>query len=345
MLVAVGGHCPPYDMNENKINIALERAIDFLQRNQLPYGEFRTYRSPDKGMTSNCIFDSSLFITALVLYSLSFVPESQVREIKQKAAQFLASEAEKGGVWRYWSSRNPNHKRLPPDVDDTACVASALRNHYSPLLYKLLFGSNTQLILNNRNKQGLFYTWLGSPPARNDVDSLVNANVLSYLGDSEETKAVSDYLNQIVLKDQEEGSYLHYLNNLTLYYFISRAYFEGVSSLKASQDAIITKTISRQEENSAFDSDMNRALAICTLLNYQYNDMAVLDYGINSLLEGQREDGSWSKAALYNGYFWAEDEGENGNWQPGYWGSEELTIAFCLEALGKYKLSCSNNHV
>lgn len=219
--------------------------------------------------------------------------------LKQKAAQFLA--------WRYWSSRNPNHKRLPPDVDDTACVASALRNHYSPLLYQLLFGSNTQLILNNRNKQGLFYTWLGIPQERNDVDSVVNANVLSYLGDSEETQAVSDYLNQILLKDQEEESYLYYLNNLTLYYFISRAYFEGVSSLKASQDAIITKTMS--QEDSAFDSDMNRAMAICTLLNYQYNDMAVLEPRINRLLESQGEDGSWSKAALDNGCFWAEDEG------------------------------------
>ncbi len=83
--------------------------------------------------------------------------------LKQKAAQFLA--------WRYWSSRNPNHKRLPPDINDTACVASALKNHY----YKLLFSSNTQRILKNRNEQGLFYTWLGRLPARNDVDSVVNA--------------------------------------------------------------------------------------------------------------------------------------------------------------------------
>ena len=314
-------------VDKNQINIALDQGIDFLKRNQLPYGEFRTYRSPDKGMTSNCIFDSSPFVTALILYALRFVPEFQVRESKQKAAQFLASEAEKGGVWRYWSSRNPNHKRLPPDVDVTACVASALRNHYSPLLYTLLFGSNTQRILNNHNEQGLFYTWLESPPARNDVDSVVNANVLFYLGDSEETQAVSDYLNQIVLKDQEEGTYPYYLNNLTLYYFISRAYFEGVSSLKPSQDAIITQTISRQE-----NGDLNRAMAISTLLNYQDNDMAFVKPGINRLLSSQGEDGSWSKAALYKGYCWAEDEGKNGHWQPGYWGSEELTTAFCLES-------------
>lgn len=326
-------------VDENQINIALERGIDFLKQNQLPYGEFRTYLSLDKGMTSST-FDSSPFVTALVLYALRFVPESQVRGIKQKAAQFLASEAEKGEVWRYCSSRNPNHKRLPPDLDCIACVASALRNHYSPLLYKLLFGSNTQLILNNRNEQGLFYTWLGSLPAGNDVDSVVNANVLFYLDDSKKTQAVSDYLNQIVLKDQEEGSYPYYLNNLTLHYFISRAYVEGVSSLKPSQDAIITKTISRQE-----NGDMNRAMAICTLLNYQYNDTAFVDPEINRLLASQGEDGSWSKAAFYRGCFWSEDEGKNGHWQPCYWGSEELTTAFCLEALGKYKLSYSSNNV
>lgn len=321
-----------------KIDVAISKALNFLAQNQLPYGEFKTYLSTDEAMVDKCVFDSSPFVTALILYCLSFVEELKVKEITQKAVQFLVEEKEIPGLWRFWSSRNLKHKRLPPDLDDTACIAYVLKQYYSPMLYSFLFGSNQTILLNNRNEQGLFYTWIKPPGYKNDIDSAVNANVLFYLGDCKETKAVSDYLNHLVLSDLEKGSYPYYLSDLCLYYFMSRAYFHGALSLKEVKDAVSNKTISLQQEDGSFGDDLSTALAICTLLNYQYSNETILARAIGSIVEHQREDGAWSKIAMATGCFWTGGAGETGDWLAGYWGSEELTTALCVEALAKYQL-------
>ncbi len=326
-------------VSKNKIDVAISKALNFLAHNQLPYGEFKTYLSTDERMADNCVFDSSPFVTALILYCISFLKEPKVKEITQKAVQFLVEEKEIPGLWRYWSSRNPKHKKLPPDSDDTACIAYVLKQYYSPLLYSFFLGSNQKILLDNRNEQGLFYTWIVPSGHNNNwVDSVVNANVLFYLGECDETKAVCDYLNNLVLSDREKGSDHSYLSDLYLYYFMSRAYFQGALSLKEAEDAVCNKTISWLQEDGSFGDDLSSALAVGTLLNYQYEDDATIDRAIQSLVERQQEDGAWSKIAMWTGHFWTEGAGETGDWLVGYWGSEELTTAFCIEALAKYQL-------
>ncbi|MBV8883271.1 MAG: hypothetical protein JO235_04630 [Chroococcidiopsidaceae cyanobacterium CP_BM_RX_35] len=325
-------------VSKNKIDVAISKALNFLAQNQLPYGEFKTYFFTDKGMADNCVFDSSPFATALILYCLSFLEEPKVKDITQKAVQFLVEEKEIPGLWRYWSSRNPKHKRLPPDSDAIACIAYVLKQYYSPLLYSFLFGSNKKILLNTKNEQGLFYTWILPPGHKNDVDSVVNANVLFYLGECEETKAVCDYLNHLVLRNLEKGSYPYYLSDLCLYYFMSRAYFHGALTLNKAKDAVLNKTILLQQEDGSFGDELSTALAVCTLLNYQYSDDAALERAIQSIVERQQEDGAWSKIAMWTGYFWTGGAGETGDWLAGYWGAQELTTAFCVEALVKYQL-------
>lgn len=325
-------------VSKKKIDVAISKALNFLAQNQLPYGEFKTYLSTNERMADNCVFDSSAFVTALILYSISFLEEPKVKGITQKAVQFLVEEKEIPGQWRFWSSRNPKHKKLPPDSDDTACIAYVLKQYYSPLLYSFLLGSNKRILLNNRNEQGLFYTWIMPPGHKNDVDSAVNANILFYLSECEETKAVCDYLNHIVLSNLEKGSYPYYLSDLCLYYFMSRAHFHGAGSLNKSKDAVLDKTISLQQEDGSFGDDLNTALAVCTLLNYQYSDEATLKRAIGSIVEHQREDGAWSKIAMATGCFWSGGAEETGDWLAAYWGSEELTTALCIEAMAKYQL-------
>lgn len=323
-------------VSQNNIDFAISKGSNFLAQNQLPYGEFKTYVSTDEKMADECVFDSSPFVTALVLYCISFVKEPKPKEITQKAIQFLVEEKEISGLWRFWSSRNSKHMNLPLDSDDTACVAYALKQYYSPMLYSFLFGSNKKHLLNNRNEQGLFYTWILPSGYKNDIDSAVNANVLFYLGDCEETKAVSDYLNHLVLNDLEKKSHPYYLTDLCLYYFMSRAYFHSARSLKKAKDAVLNKTISLQQDGS-FGDDLSTALAVCTLLNYEYSDDATLNRAIESIVEHQREDGAWSKIAMA----WTGVDGEtSGDWLAAYWGSEELTTALCIEALAKYQLFC-----
>ncbi len=325
-------------LSPNSITASISKSLDFLCQNQQNYGEFKTYLSIDEAMVPDtCTFDSTPFTTALILYSIRFIEDPKVSQMTQKAIQFLVEERETGGLWRSWSSKNPRNKLCPPDLDNTACVAYALKQHYSPLLYSFLFGSNLKIFFNQRNEQGLFYTFIVPNLPRNPVDSVVNANVLLYLGECEETKPVCDYLNNLVLNDQEKGSDTWYSSEIVLYYFMSRAYFQGALSLRKTQNVVVEKTLALQQENGSFGNDLNTALALCTLLNYQHDDRVVLERAIHRMLECQRENGAWSNVPLWRAtpeIIWG---GEASDWAEGFWGSEELTTAFSIEALAKHQ--------
>jgi hypothetical protein len=324
--------------SKNKREVAISNALDFLYQNQMNYGEFKTYLSIDEAMASDtCTFDSTPFTTALVLYSIRFIEDPRVSQMTHKAIQFLVEERETGGVWRFWSSKNPRNKLCPPDLDVIACVAYALKQHYSPLLYSFLFGSNLKVFLNQRNEQGLFYTFIAPNLPRNPIDSAVNANVLLYLGECEETQPVSDFLNNLVLSDREKESDTWYSAKTVLYYFMSRAYFHGASSLKKAQNAIVQKTLALQQEDGSFGNDLNTALAVCTLINYQHDDRVVLERAIHRMLEHQGENGAWSRIPLWRATPEIVWGGEASDWSEGFWGSEALTTAFSIEALARYQ--------
>lgn len=313
-----------------KLNLQFEQSISkstaFLYKSQLPYGEFRTYASSDKTMASNCVFDSSPFGTALILYSISFVDNVKVKEMTEKALRFFVEEMEDRGIWRYWTSRNDN--RIPPDLDDISCVSYVLKKNKVP------FPSNVDIILANRNEQGIFRTWLvdfitliASPKWAtwsNQVDCVVNANVLFYLGENDETRKAINYLNDIIKNNEEDSCSQHYLDKLSFYYMLSRAYFNGVSSLSISQGRIIDRVISMQQKDGSFGNGLKTALAICTLLNFGFQNPG-MDKAIERILRTQMGNGSWERAAFYLG-------------PAPYYGSGELTTAFCIEALVRYRL-------
>src|SRR5581483_10347620 len=139
-----------------------------------------------------------------------------------RASQFFLREMEAPGVWRYWTSQHPFHKNIPPDTDDLACVSSILMSQ------GLTYRNNIDLMLANRNDEGLFYTWFAPrfraanrfarrcfsfwqtvgreamQPASlyyfwklneakpNDIDAVVNANALYYLWLAKQSGAISD---------------------------------------------------------------------------------------------------------------------------------------------------------
>jgi hypothetical protein len=328
----------------NSIAVSISKSLDFLCENQLNYGEFKTYLSIDEAMMPDtCTFDSTPFTTALILYSIRFIENPRVSLMTKRAIQFLIEEREIGGVWRFWSSKNPRNKLCPPDLDVIACIAYALKQHYSPLLYSFLFGSNLKVFLNQRNEQGLFYTFIAPNLPRNPIDSAVNANVLLCLGECEETKPVSDYLNNIVLSDREKESDTWYSAKIVLHYFMSRAYFQGAFSLKKSQNVVVQKTLVLQQEDGSFGNDLNTALAVCTLLNYQHDDRVVLERAIYRMLERQGKNGAWSRIPLWRATPEIVWGGEASNWTEGFWGSEELTTAFSIEALARYQQQLESN--
>jgi hypothetical protein len=287
--------------------------LRFLQNHQLPYGEFRTYASPSIKMRVTS-FDSSVFVTTFVLYSIARIDSPRVKAMSKKAISFLAEEMRGPGLFQYYTSKNTNS--IGYDLDDTACASVALQQSRLPVVG----GRNIEHILENRNEADLFYTWVGGAAVENDVDSVVNANVMFYLGDRDETRSAGRYLIDTIERSREGNSYHHYLDDMTLYYAVSRAYAHGAPSLGGAREAIIEKILQRSKDDGSFGDELATACAVCTLANFEYGGVMRLGEAARYLEANQSANGSWRRIAMYL--------------QPGrYYGSEELTTALCLEAL------------
>ena len=335
---------------------AVHRAIDFLVRAQLADGEFRTVLGSDATLADG-EWDSSPFVTSLVAYSLSQAGPT-ARPLIERALSFLLSEMEPGGVWRYYTSKQFKHVRIPPDLDDTACASYVLVQNGKSV------PSNRWIILNNTDDRGLFRTWLiptertgdrfrqvlsegeriaegktppmpgkyrenrrfhspKDPVPAGEVDAVVNANVVLYLGEGEETGPAIQYLVELVNAGPEKYASPYYTDALTLYYMIGRACLHSAPSLRQVGDQIARNIERRHAENGSLGTPLLTALGACALLTFA-PDSAALPPAIESLRDSQNEDGSWDRATFYRGPI-------------EFWGSEALTTALCVEALARYR--------
>jgi hypothetical protein len=332
------------------LDAGIERALDFLERSQLPTGEFKVYMSTDE-LRQDSVVDSSPFPTALIAYSLGFSDSPKAQAMLERMVQFFLGEMEGPGLWRYWTRKHQYHDTIPPDLDDIACVSAVLRQH------GIAFPTNRNLVMANRNRQGLFYTWLTprwpmpvefaywrvvfrqwlhpfkhyyfwklNESAASDVDCVVNANVLFYAGQSSQTQAVIDYLIDVVRRGEEGCCDKWHLNRFTFYYTLSRNFYAGVQAFAVVRDEIVSKIMAAIENGSLGDNAMETALAICAMLNWD-SLVPELRAAVRFLLTTQRTTGDWPRTVLYYG----------GPKKYYGWGSEELTTGFCLEALMRYR--------
>jgi squalene cyclase len=301
---------------------AVAHGVEFLANQQLSWGEFPSYQWSDMKGETPSILDSSPFVTTFVLYALSFVQTPAARGLIERGTEFLLHEQEAPGVWRYWSSRNP--RTIDPDLDDTCCASFALRWLESPRFTP----DHEAVILGNRAPSGLFKTWFRDPGALNDLDSVVNANVLLYLGERPETSAACELINQIINRGMERATYYYYLDPLALYYTVSRAYLHGVHGFGRSRDAVVGKILARQRDDGEWESELLTGLAICTLCNFGLSDSPDVARGARHLIRRQRPDGSWGDHLFYAG---PEPPAPHSFW----WSSPALAAALCLEALSK----------
>ncbi len=336
-----------------QVEAALDRAVDFLQARQLPHGEFATLLGRDRAM-SLAVPDSTVFTTAQLIHSLAFVESARTREMIRRAADFLRAERECGGLWRYWSSRNHRHARLGPDLDDTACASFALRRaglaapdnlwafRRARDAHGRFFTWMRPGHLGRFDVFGRAALAVGAAQARrraartevpvsedprfvtmhidpDDVDPVVNANVLLWLGERTETEAARRFVAETVLADPPTFS-RYYEDPLVLHYAVARASEEASPGLRALGPHIVGRIEARLDEDKALDP-LKTALAAASLAVFAPRS-AALDRLVDSILAAQRPDGGWQACAYYN-----------------VWGSEELTTGFCLETLARYSLA------
>jgi hypothetical protein len=341
------------------------KAVEFLRNAQLATGEFRTLLGSDPRM-SNSLFDSSPFVTTFVVYGLSHIDHTAAGTMIAKALAFLGREMEIGGVWRYWGRNQYKHRRLPPDLDDTACASYALQSNGKQA------PRNRWLFCANRDEAGRFLTWVTPRPKTSllspfrlrcaigdlqaersrrraprpvvasdprllttdhdpvpieDIDPVVNANAILYLGEGPDAAPAVRWLNAMIKGEAPVPESLYYKDILALYYMIARACRHSAPSLAESGERLIELTLMRQTADGGFGGSLSTALAASVLLTFDPEN-AVLRDAVDFIVRHQCPDGSWEMEAFYS----APRE---------FWGSPELTTAFCVEVLARYQKSVS----
>ena len=328
---------------------AVERGCAFLRGRQLPTGELPTCASADWVDKGAWQYDGTVFATAVIGLCLQSVPGPDVAFVMKNAARFLRAQMKPPGVWRFWTPQNPRYGVIPFDSDDTACAAAVLaRNGGVP---REVAG----LLLANRDRHGLFYTWFvrhpGRPPRHpgfwraavsgwrrplgragfwhvvpakpHDVDSAVNANVLMLLGETAQTRPVVEHLIQIVRERREHDCDNYYRRPLAVHHAIARCFARGVTGLGAVRELAVARILARRRDDGSFgDGALETALAACALGDWGY-DGPEISAARASLLGSQLPSGGWPAA----GYFVGGPKGDM------RWGSEEITAGFAVQAL------------
>lgn len=332
---------------EQRHDQVIERGLAFLAGRQMSSGELAVLH----GDIANGVlhFESTPFGTALVVLCLQASSHPLGEQICDRACGFLLAEMEEHGAWRHWSRSHSHHTAIPLDVDDTACASLALSQRHQA------FPANRRLLLANRDRSGRFYTWLTprlGPIAREadfwrvvvprlfkpmtsamfwrqfdatprDIDCVVNANVLRYLGEGPGTEAVSRYLVQTIERGGAVACDRWYQSEIALYYAVAACIHNGNASLTHARRTIIARLDGMVNADGAIGSSALETAMAATTLWRCGGDREIVRRASNWLAGKQGTTGGWPIAELYY----------SGPARAVAFGSEELTTAFCLEAL------------
>ena len=333
---------------------AIGRGLGFLAAGQLESGQFPIECTWHYKPGSPTAADASPFATAHIVYSLGFLPPDDVQPMLDRALAYLRREMSRAGLWRYWNrdavwDGRRIHSFIPADLDDTASHSWLLRR------YGIDFPENRHIFLHNRDAQGRFFTWfvprvratadllywravLGevtvarltvfwrtTEAAYHDVDAVVNANVLLYLGETPETAPVVRWLARIVEEGREAESDKWYRDIFTFHYALSRCHHAGIGGFAHLREQIRDRLAAEaRTDGSIGEGPMHTALALNVLSNMGI-EAHFVESAVSYLHATQAEDGSWPSAPYYYG----------GPKKLVSWGGRELTTGLCLEALAR----------
>ena len=305
------------------IRRALEAGVAFLESAQLPSGEIPIEISRTPEMNRDCVRDPAVFPAAVAARVLSDTPCAE--KVRSRAFDFLMREMTPEGLWRHPSRDNPGYAYVPLDVDDTSIASAALRAAGRE------FPENRHILVGNRERSGLFRTWIARwwlhPDQTSkffrhsgewrDVDVVVCANVVHYLGDCEETRPTIERMLRVLRSNGEMASTIWYGSRFTVWYFFSHALRE----IAPEAGEIIVPRIAATVPANALE------LALATATLQVWNQTP----DVGPLIEAQLPSGAWPSAGFYHlGQRRMEPQPK-----PPWWGSEALTTIFAIEALSR----------
>jgi hypothetical protein len=313
----------------NEIRRALEKGIAYLESAQLPSGEIPIEIAQTAEMNGDRSRQPCVFPTALAARVLAIAPLAA--RVRARALDFLQREMSPDGLWRHPSSELREHRDTALDLDDTSIASAALAAAGRP------FPNNRPILLAHRERNGLFRTWIvrcWRHPLRtyrffwrhrvaemHDVDAVVNANVVIYLGVLEETRPAIEHMLAVLRANGEMTSTIWYGSRFIVWYFFSQALHEFAPE---AGEMIVPRI-----EASVPSNALELALASSTLLLWnRVPDVAPL---IDTLIGEQLPSGAWPRAGFYH----MGRRRDDAQPKPPWWGSEALTTLFAIEALSR----------
>jgi hypothetical protein len=276
-------------------------------------------------MSGDCVREPCVFPTALAARTLSIT--TSATSLRSRAVDFLEREMHPDGLWRHPSSDKRRAYDTPLDADDTSLASVALRAAGRE------FPDNRCRLLDNRDRSGLFLTWITRwwphplltyrffkyVAERRDVDVVVNANVVIYLGGCGATRPAIEHMLAVLRANREMTATIWYGSRFTVWYFCSHALHEIAPE---AGEMIVPRLAAAAPANA-----LELAVAASTLLLWN----GVPD--MRPLLDAQLPSGSWPRVGFYHmGRRRLESEPK-----PPWWGSEALTTVFAVEALTRYR--------
>ena len=113
---------------------------------------------------------------------------------------------------------------------------------------------------------------------------------------------------------------------MVIYYFLSLNHYHGITAFADFKEKLTGYARHYLSGKSSVPSNaMDTALALCVMQNYHCSGQGLASY-FEQLLSMQHSDGHWDRRVFYVG----------GPKMIFGWGSEELTTAICVEAIGRY---------
>ncbi len=336
-------------MKEALLN--LKRAcIDFIAKEQCDNGEFKTHLFfPGKADNGWIYAGPSVFITSSIAINLLLSDEQETIEIRKKAATYVKSQMEEGGLWRFYPHNGLFKFNTPQDIDDT-CLASYLLSKE-----QIPFADNKELIygqlVKNRNFNIWFlprfkfitkpaywlrllvdlkYSWpiffalKGRTSAPlitfSDAEHAVNANAILYLGKNERSQQAINHLVEDLLFGNKHNIYF-YPGYLFVYYHVSRLYKQGISDIENTK--LLVENYLTKNKEVVNESTLHKAIALATLCNYA-SKLKLVDELAAELLNTNT-----TEIFSNYGYFCTKDRNMLG-------GSEAYTASAVVNAISLY---------
>jgi hypothetical protein len=314
-------------MNESvsEMSHIIKQALIRLSRYQNPDGYFPSLSSSDTLFIHNVKPRASAFITSLILLCLQDLPAgSMQKHIADKGIAFLMTQRGKHWSFNYWVRNSPEaiQTPYPDDLDCTFCALNAIQT-YRPnsLTGKVMAGVATLLTSLEVKAGGPYRTWLISGKSAKiwrDVDPAVNANIAYFLQKNGiDLPKLNKFIDNAIITHQMISPY--YVGNLPIIYFISRYYRgENVKNILKQLHQI-------RSDMRAPTNQLNLALFISAVCSVGAGDV-ITDTDIQELKSALL--GPWQICP----FIIESDRGKVKMCA----GSEALTGAMMLEAIGKY---------